>query len=254
VPLRVKDKIIGVIAVQSYTEGIKFSEKNKHVLEFVSTQVAMAIERKRAEREIVELNEMLRLINKIMRHDILNDLNVIGGMMELYSEEGDRNFLEGAFNRINKSVELIRSMRELELLLSSGRELRECNAGDIVNSVVNNYDVDFNITGNCTVMADEAFHSVIDNIVRNAVVHGGTDRIDITMGDGEIRIADYGKGIPDEIKEKVFDERFRYGGTGGTGLGLYIVKKTIERYGGSIRVEDNKPGGAVFVIKLKNKP
>lgn len=252
VPLRVKDKIIGVIAVQSYTEGIKFSEKNKHVLEFVSTQVAMAIERKRAEREIVELNEMLRLINKIMRHDILNDLNVIGGMMELYSEEGDRKFLERAFNRINKSVELIRSMRELELLLSSGRELRECNAGDIVNSVVNNYDVDFNITGNCTVMADEAFHSVIDNIVRNAIVHGGTDRIDITMGGGEIRIADYGKGIPDEIKEKVFDERFRHGGTGGTGLGLYIVKKTIERYGGSICVEDNKPGGAVFVIKLKS--
>jgi len=32
---------------------------------------------------------------------------------------------------------------------------------------------------------------------------------------------------------------------------LYIVKKTVERYGGSIHVEDNEPRGAVFVIKLK---
>jgi len=128
-------------------------------------------------------------------------------------------------------------MREFESMVSSGKELREYSVRDVVDTVIGNYDVKFNVSGDCTIMADEVFHSVIDNIVRNAVVHGGTDRIDITI-DGkdkscEIRIADYG------------------GETGGTGLGLYIVKKTIERYGGSIHVEDNEPKGAVFVIKLK---
>ena len=97
--------------------------------------------------------------------------------------------------------------------------------------------------------------SVIDNIIRNAIVHGEANKIDITTKGKddicEIRIADYGIGIPDKIKEKVFNEGFRYGETGGTGLGLYIVKKTVDRYGGSIHVEDNKPNGTVFVIKLK---
>ncbi|RLF64335.1 MAG: hypothetical protein DRN33_02395 [Thermoplasmata archaeon] len=120
-----------------------------------------------------------------------------------------------------------------------------------------NYELEFKIKGNCTIKADEAIHSVIDNIVRNAVVHSGTDRMDIEMKSNneecEIRIADYGKGIPDKIKEKIFDERFKHGDTGGSGLGLYIVRKTIERYGGSIHVENNEPNGTVFVIKLRRQ-
>lgn len=52
VPLRKRDITIGVLAVQSYTEGIRFKEEDKRILRFVSAQVAMAIERKKAEREI----------------------------------------------------------------------------------------------------------------------------------------------------------------------------------------------------------
>ncbi|RLI85273.1 MAG: hypothetical protein DRO98_07250, partial [Archaeoglobales archaeon] len=39
--------------------------------------------------------------------------------------------------------------------------------------------------------------------------------------------------------------------TGRTGLGLYLVKTLMERYGGSVEVEDNEPEGSVFVLKLK---
>ncbi len=43
-----------------------------------------------------------------------------------------------------------------------------------------------------------------------------------------------------------------YGETGNTGLGLYIVRKIMENYGGCVHVEDNTPKGAVFVLALKN--
>ena len=103
-------------------------------------------------------------------------------------------------------------------------------------------------------MADEAFTSVIDNIVNNAIIHGKTDKIDIEVTSDknicQIMIIDYGKGIPDEIKKRIFDEEFSYGENRGTGLGLYIVKKNIERYGGTIEVKDTKPHGATFIIKL----
>jgi signal transduction histidine kinase len=67
-----------------------------------------------------------------------------------------------------------------------------------------------------------------------------------------MRIADYGKGVPPEIKGMIFQEGFRYGEMGNTGLGLYIVKKTMERYGGQVSVEDNQPKGAVFVLRFKS--
>jgi signal transduction histidine kinase len=104
-------------------------------------------------------------------------------------------------------------------------------------------------------MADESLHSVIDNLVRNAVIHGKTDRISVDISNlgntCDVRIADYGVGISDDIKGKIFEEGFTYGETGQTGLGLHIVKKAMETYGGQVYVEDNKPKGTAFILKLK---
>jgi diguanylate cyclase (GGDEF)-like protein/PAS domain S-box-containing protein len=53
VPLKTKNKVLGVVAVQSYTEGIRFGEEERNILIFVSTQVALAIERKQTEEALV---------------------------------------------------------------------------------------------------------------------------------------------------------------------------------------------------------
>lgn len=88
----------------------------------------------------------------------------------------------------------------------------------------------------------------------NAIIHGKAKQIDIILQDNGneciVKIADNGKGIPDEIKDKIFEERFSYGESKGSGLGLYIVKKLIEKYGWEIEVKDNFPKGAVFIIKI----
>src|SRR5213592_2416315 len=52
VPLKAHDRTIGVLVAQTYTEGIRFGEREKEILQFVSTQVAMAIERKRAQEAV----------------------------------------------------------------------------------------------------------------------------------------------------------------------------------------------------------
>jgi diguanylate cyclase (GGDEF)-like protein len=66
-PLMVEGRIIGVMAVQSYSKGIHFNKQDLNLLEFVSTQVAQVIERKRMEQEIVNLtltDEMTGLYNR----------------------------------------------------------------------------------------------------------------------------------------------------------------------------------------------
>jgi PAS domain S-box-containing protein len=59
-PLRVHDKTIGVLVVWHYTEGLKFGEEEKNILMFVSTQIAMAIERVQTEEALRENEERYR--------------------------------------------------------------------------------------------------------------------------------------------------------------------------------------------------
>jgi PAS domain S-box-containing protein len=62
VPLKVGDRTLGVLAVQSYSPGVRYGEHEKHILQFVSTQVAMAIERKRIDEERRGQEEFLRQV------------------------------------------------------------------------------------------------------------------------------------------------------------------------------------------------
>ena len=213
-------------------------------------------ERKLAEEEIKNHREHLALINQILRHDLTNDLVVIQSALNLYNDSPEEELLGEISSHAGKSLELIGKMRGLESFLSNHRKLKVCDMLEIIDEVIRNYTfIDFKIKGKAQVMADDSLSSVIDNIIRNAVNHGKADRITITTGKErdmcEVRIADNGTGIPDEIKGKVFEEGFVYGDTGHTGLGLHIVEKAMENYGGYAYVEDNEPKGAVFALRFK---
>jgi two-component system nitrogen regulation sensor histidine kinase NtrY len=65
----------------------------------------------------------------------------------------------------------------------------------------------------------------------------------------EIQVADTGRGIPPEWKEKLFRPYFSTKGRG-TGLGLSIVHRIVTDHQGRIRVEDNVPKGTVFTVEL----
>ncbi|MBO7701065.1 MAG: sensor histidine kinase, partial [Eubacteriaceae bacterium] len=70
-----------------------------------------------------------------------------------------------------------------------------------------------------------------------------------------ISVADEGRGIPDEEKEKIF-ERFYRMEEGKTdtrrslGLGLYLARCIVEAHGGTIRAEDNHPAGTILTFTL----
>lgn len=65
VPLAVKDRVFGVLVVQSYTEGVRYSEEDKDLLRFVSSQIAMVIDRKRSEES---LRESERALSGLLSH------------------------------------------------------------------------------------------------------------------------------------------------------------------------------------------
>jgi PAS domain S-box-containing protein len=102
-------------------------------------------------------------------------------------------------------------------------------------------------------------HQVILNLVNNAAEAiknsclGGTITIRTTRKGESVTIMfeDDGPGIPKEILPRIFDPFFTTKNPGeGTGLGLSICYGIIEEHGGTIRVDNNYPHGAIFVVKL----
>ncbi|MCD6330363.1 MAG: PAS domain-containing protein [Candidatus Cloacimonetes bacterium] len=213
-------------------------------------------ERKQAEEELKINRERLKTATSILRHDITNDLTVIKSAVDIYREERDESMIDEIEKRVWKSIETIQNQRDQVEFLDSHAELDEYDIEQVARDVIKNYpDIKITVTGKSRAYADKAIYSVFENIISNAIMHSKSTKldIDITCNNDicEIRFTDYGIGIPDEIKDKIFDEGFHYGESGHTGIGLYIVKCTVEEYDGDVFVEDNKPQGAVFVIRLK---
>jgi signal transduction histidine kinase len=106
------------------------------------------------------------------------------------------------------------------------------------------------------VRADDMLGSVFRNLLTNAIEHNDEAVREVTVAatatDGRVvvRVADNGPGIPDDRKDAIFEEGEKGLDSEGTGLGLYLVETLVERYDGDIRVEDNEPKGAVFVVEL----
>jgi signal transduction histidine kinase len=211
-------------------------------------------ERKAMEDRLIQLNDLLRLINRILRHDTLNELMVVTGSLDMFQKSKQDRFLVTATKAVNRAMEMIKRMKELESLAASGGALKLFDLRQVVEKVLRGYMIDFSVEGEGSIYADDALTSAIDNLVRNAMIHGKADRIEARIWTEEgrcyLRVADNGIGIPDQVKTRLFEEGFSYGANAGTGLGLYLVTKAVERYRGRVTVEDNQPKGAAFVLSF----
>lgn len=103
-----------------------------------------------------------------------------------------------------------------------------------------------------------ALSSMITNLLENAIKYSPPcEQVAVKLyedkGSIVLSIADFGIGVNDEEKKRIFSKFYRVGSeetrkTKGTGLGLYIVKTVADRHYGQIRVKDNKPSGTIFEI------
>ncbi len=109
-------------------------------------------------------------------------------------------------------------------------------------------------------VAEGALVLAVSNLVRNAIEasSSATPVVVGAWGDEsvvEIRVDDAGPGVPEELRERVFEPFFTTRSQrGGTGLGLAITRDMIARQGGEVRLEESPQGGTRAVIRLPREP
>jgi signal transduction histidine kinase len=102
-------------------------------------------------------------------------------------------------------------------------------------------------------LCEQAFLNLVQNAYEAMEDHGGTLRVEVqltTQNDREgveLRLADTGPGVPDELREEIFNPFVTTKKTG-VGLGLSIVSKIVDGHHGSIHVANAPGGGAVFTL------
>jgi PAS domain S-box-containing protein len=226
-------------------------------------------QRKHAERGLARTNEQLRVLNRITRHDIRNDMSVIVGWSgELASHVDDEG--QAILDRIQRTsknvIGLTKTVRDFMDALGTDQtpDLEPISACEVLDAEVTKrrsmypgttFRVDDNFP-DISVQANNLLSSVFRNILNNAVQHNHNDNPVVQVGCGttdetvRISIADNGPGIPEGQKDAIFGRGQDGLDDPTSGIGLYLVDQLVDSYGGDVWVKDNEPTGSVFVVEL----
>ena len=233
---------------------------------------------KRVDAQRTQLEKSMDLRREItanVSHEMKTPLQVIGGYAELMEEglvtQEDVPRFSGI---IRRESECMRGLIDDVLMLSRLEEdgidtervplagaclrvverLRPAAEGKGVSLLADLSD-DAVVLGNPAI-AEQMVYNLVDNAIKHSP-EDGTVSVRIASSENAVTlfVTDEGPGVPDELKERVFERFFRADPsrsreTGGTGLGLAIVKHAAESMGGNVRVEDVPGGGAVFMVSL----
>lgn len=99
---------------------------------------------------------------------------------------------------------------------------------------------------------ERVFKNLLLNACAVVPVDRGTVTISVCRDNGRlaIRVADNGHGIPDGVRDRIFEPFFSYGKDNGTGLGLNVAQKIVQDHGGELRLESTSDQGTVFLVTL----
>ncbi|WP_418286775.1 histidine kinase N-terminal 7TM domain-containing protein [Halorubrum sp. DTA46] len=226
-------------------------------------------DRERYRVRLEERTNQLEALNRVVRHDIRNDMAVVHGWAETLRDHVDEDGQDALDRVLRKSAHVIE-------LTDTARDFVDSLTGDAVLDVksVSLCDVlDVEVQAardsfpNATfempadpprvdVLANEMLGSVFRNLLNNAVQHNDTDAPEVTVTCDEtadrirVRIADNGPGVSDAEKPEIFGKGQKGVESAGSGIGLYLVYVLSRQFGGDVWVEDNTPRGAVFVVEL----
>ncbi len=289
VPLKVKGKIIGIIALDGQSIG-QFSERDAQLAVTYANQVAIALENARLFTELqAELAERQKLIDELesknaelerftytVSHDLRSPLVTIKGFlgfMEKSASQGnmesfrkDMNRVSAAADRMDNLLKDVLELSRIGRLVNTYQEIRfedlTLEALEIVHGRIQQHGITVQIQpGLPAVYGDKPrLMEVMQNLLDNAAKYIGdqeTPIIKIGMNGYDesenpvFFVSDNGMGIDPKFHNRIFGMFDKLDpASEGTGIGLALVKRIIEVHGGRIWVESEAGHGSTFYFTL----
>ena len=202
-------------------------------------------------------------------HELRSPLARIRMGLELMGHPGTST---SANTSTDFKAEILRNLAELdqlidEILLASRLDAREADVGtielvDLVGLAAEEcarVDADLDASADALEVAGVAklLRRALRNLLENARRYS-TGEITVALRRSgalaEVRVYDHGPGVPEALRERIFEPFYRLPGAserdGGVGLGLALVKSIVLRHGGTVVCENRAGGGACFVVSL----
>lgn len=291
VPLEVDGNAIGAIVVQSYDNADAYDTKDLDMLEFISQQISISIQRKKTVQEntiaLAKAEESDRLKTSFLQnisHEIRTPMNAILGFSDLLNEQDLLPDMRKTYtdiicksgNHLLTILEDIINISELEAgkeILQSGKTninlmLRDMYEQFKIKADKKNIELKLTTTlddEQAEIITDETkLIQIISNLLNNALkfILQGSISFGYTLkNELEFYVEDTGVGISDD-KYKVIFDRFkqvevilsRENGGRGLGLGLSISKAYVELLGGRIWLKSEPGVGTVFYFSIPYTP
>jgi PAS domain S-box-containing protein len=286
VPLKTKDRIIGVLVVQSYKQDFRYTESDKDMLIFVSEQIAMAIERRISEEELrkakITAEESSKLKSTLMAnlsHEFRTPMNGILNyaklLKEQLGEDSKSKMAETIYTSGSRLMATLDSIMNLAQLEASNvkLEIQKVEIHKVINSTILHYETEAREKGlqfeykpedEVYVYGDITLINQIANyLLDNALKFTPSGKISvfirtIMLGGNqwaELEVRDTGIGISKQDLEVIFHEFSQvssgYGRSHeGSGLGLTLCKKMAELLNGRIMVESLEGKGSSFYFRV----
>ncbi|GGL44836.1 hypothetical protein GCM10009037_30300 [Halarchaeum grantii] len=220
-------------------------------------------------RALADRERELEILNRVLRHDIRNDMNVVLGWLSMLRDDATDDQLP-TLDRVEAAadhvVELTLVAADIAKTLTGGDAvaLRPMSLTRVLRAEVEKSREAFasariefvDDPPNVTVAANDLLGSVFRNLLNNAVQHNDTAHpvvaVDVEVRDGVVRVTvtDNGPGVPAGVRNSLFAEEVKGIESSGTGMGLYLVAALVDTYDGDVRLVDDDAPGATFVVEL----
>ncbi len=244
-----------------------------YLAEHVATAIVTIRSRERLERarnDLAKRKEMVEVYDRLLRHDLGNDLQVISGfsdaVVRMVDDETQTAEYAAKIHRTSRSAaELIDNVGDtVNMLQQEEGEPDVRRLEPILSSVVRDVDTKFEELTieydpgafEFEVYAGDLIDSVFTNILSNAAVHND-EPVTVWLYAEEptpetvvVGMADNGRGVAEEVRDEIFEMGQKGPESEGTGFGLGLARTLVESYGGSVELRDSDHGGAEFRITL----
>ena len=203
--------------------------------------------------EDIEREQRLSVMNRVLRHNLRNDLNVVQGYVEESAEAVDDEFvtemLQTAMGKTTGLVEMSQKVRDIEATITDASEQVETDLPALLRSVVEDCEdpdaVELSVPQTLAVQTSpELLALVVENLVENALEHGDPPVGVAAARDAEtvsITVSDEGAGIP-EHELSAIEQDTETDLVHGSGIGLWLVDWSVGRLGGTVAFDTGDSG------------